>query len=968
MPTPASARLVGRDEEREVLERAARSVTRGGPARVVEIVGEAGIGKTTLLGTIGGGDHERLVLTGRAAEFERELPFGVFIDALDEHVASAHAAGVLRGIERTAELAAVFPSLEGIVGAPAKLLATERFRLHRAVRALLERLALARPLVLVLDDLHWADPASCELLASLLLRPPRAALLLAIAYRTGCAPAALALALVRPEAPIVRIELGPLTHADSMALLGDGVRGRAARDLLYRESGGNPFYLEQLARAPGIVAGALRVAGAPLGHVPQVVASVLAEEVAALSTTAQEVVRAAAIAGEPFEPQVVALIADVELPLALSALDELLENDLIRETPIARRFRFRHPLVRQAVYGSITGGRRLTAHARAAQVLAERGAGPMVCATHIEQSATVGDEAAIELLAQAGAAAAGRAPESSARWWQAALRLVPERGALSELSPALLPEVAAALTAAGRLDDSHATWLRAVDPPAGDERGVNVAAVAGCANVERLLGLHDQALRRLLAARDACLGGSRETALVELELSACSASGAPPQFMCDCAQRALDIGRALMDPGLQVGGTALLSLGRFVAGETAAANAAYDDAARLLSTLDDHHLAGFPDTVYYLAMSGWMMGRFQQAERHFARGTALSRRGGRNHLLMGLMSGRSNVLCVLGRLADALELADECLEAAGGAGPMALVWAQTARCAALTEAGRIELAVDAGQQAVVATRALNMSPLIGTAAWRCAGALVEAGAHQRAIDLLLESLGGPDLPLWFVAGRPLVWDVLARAELGLEHHEAAAGWARRSAAVAAALGVPISQAFADRSGAEVLLARGDAGAAAVLAEAAAEHAAACSARIEAARAHLLSGRAHAADGARARAGELLRVAEAEFAACGAQRCREQSVRELRRIGRRVSRSGQRAPSGSVGVAALSGREREVALLVCEHRTNREIAAHLFLSEKTIESHLRSIFVKLGASSRAQVARSLHPPPDRASSS
>jgi hypothetical protein len=159
MPTPASARLVGRDEEREVLERAARSVTRGGPARVVEIVGEAGIGKTTLLGTIGGGDHERLVLTGRAAEFERELPFGVFIDALDEHVASAHAAGVLRGIERTAELAAVFPSLEGIVGAPAKLLATERFRLHRAVRALLERLALARPLVLVLDDLHWADPA-----------------------------------------------------------------------------------------------------------------------------------------------------------------------------------------------------------------------------------------------------------------------------------------------------------------------------------------------------------------------------------------------------------------------------------------------------------------------------------------------------------------------------------------------------------------------------------------------------------------------------------------------------------------------------------------------------------------------------------------------------------------------------------------------------------------------------------------
>ncbi len=964
MPAPASPQLVGRGDERAVLEGAVRSLTRGGPARVVEIVGEAGIGKTTLLGTIDGGDHERVVLTGRAAEFERELPFGVFIDALDEHVAAAYAGGELRGIDRMAELAAVFPSLEGIVGAPAELLATERFRLHRAVRALLERLALARPIVLVLDDLHWADPASCELIAALLLRPPRAALLLAMAYRAGRAPATLALALVRPEAPIVRVELGPLSYPDAMALLGD-VRARGARDLLYHQSGGNPFYLEQLARAPEIPAGHGRDAGTPIGDVPRVVASVLAEEVAALSPTAQALVRAAAVAGEPFEPHVVALIAGVQLPRALSALDELLESDLIREMRVARRFRFRHPLVRHAVYGSITGGRRLIAHARAAAVLAERGAGPMACAAHVEQSAAVGDEAAIDLLAQAGAAAAGRAPESSARWWEAALRLVPEHGALSELRRGLLPEVAEALTAAGRLDDSRATWLSALDLRAGGERGADVGAIVGCAGVERLLGLHDQALRRLLAARDGCLAGTRETALVELELSACSAGAAPPQLMCDSAQRALDIGRTLGDPGLQVGGMALLSLGRFVAGDVAPASVAYDDAALMLATLDDGQLAGLPDTVYYLAIAGWMMGRFEQSEQQFARATALSRRGGRNHLLIGLMAGRSLVLSVLGRLGDALELADECLEAAGDAGPMALVWAQTARCAALTDAGRIDLAVAAGRQAMGATRTLNMSPLMGTAAWRCASALVEAGEHQHAIELVLETLGGPGLPLWFAAGRPLAWDVLARAELALGHDEAAAGWARRSAAVADALGVPISQAFADRTSAEVLLARGEARAAAVLAEAAGEHAGGCGARIEAARAHLLAGRAHAAGGARTRAGELLRVAEAEFAACGAQRWREQSVRELRRIGRRVSRSGQRAPSGSVGVAALSGREREVALLVREHRTNREIAAHLFLSEKTIESHLRSIFVKLGVTSRAQVARSFEPPPDGA---
>ena len=92
----------------------------------------------------------------------------------------------------------------------------------------------------------------------------------------------------------------------------------------------------------------------------------------------------------------------------------------------------------------------------------------------------------------------------------------------------------------------------------------------------------------------------------------------------------------------------------------------------------------------------------------------------------------------------------------------------------------------------------------------------------------------------------------------------------------------------------------------------------------------------------------------------AQRWRAQAIRELRHIGRRVHRSAERAiPSGD-GIDALSGRERDVARLVCEHRTNREIASELFLSEKTVESHMRNIFVKLGARSRAEVARTLQP--------
>src|SRR5205085_9394672 len=106
---------------------------------------------------------------------------------------------------------------------------------------------------------------------------------------------------------------------------------------------------------------------------------------------------------------------------------------------------------------------------------------------------------------------------------------------------------------------------------------------------------------------------------------------------------------------------------------------------------------------------------------------------------------------------------------------------------------------------------------------------------------------------------------------------------------------------------------------------AATEAAETGARIDAARGQLLAGRAFAAAGDRERASEQLRGAEAVFASCGAQRLRAESVRELRRIGLRVARSGRRGSPDATGVPSLSGREREVAELVTDRKTNREIA-------------------------------------------
>ena len=113
------------------------------------------------------------VFEGRAAEFEGAVPFAIFVDALDDHLASVEPRRIDRlGDEEAGHLRAIFPSLATAADGPAPL-QDERHRSFHAVRLLLESLAARRPLLLVLDDLHWADEASLELVSHLLRHRPR---------------------------------------------------------------------------------------------------------------------------------------------------------------------------------------------------------------------------------------------------------------------------------------------------------------------------------------------------------------------------------------------------------------------------------------------------------------------------------------------------------------------------------------------------------------------------------------------------------------------------------------------------------------------------------------------------------------------------------------------------------------------------------------------------------------------------
>ena len=208
-------RLVGRAGELEEVNRALAVLERERPA-TLELVGEPGIGKSRLLAEIGSLATERghLVLSGTASELERELPFWVFVDAIDDYLRSLEPRRFdALGDETRRSLAVVFPSLAQFAVPGAGAHHHERYRSHRAIRELLERLTATAPLVIALDDVHWADPASVELIGALLRSPPDAAVLIAVALRPLQAPGRLSAALERAwrAGTLTRLDLGALT-------------------------------------------------------------------------------------------------------------------------------------------------------------------------------------------------------------------------------------------------------------------------------------------------------------------------------------------------------------------------------------------------------------------------------------------------------------------------------------------------------------------------------------------------------------------------------------------------------------------------------------------------------------------------------------------------------------------------------------------------------------------------------------
>jgi DNA-binding NarL/FixJ family response regulator len=957
--------LVGRTEELGSLDEVLFELDRGGSS-AIELVGEPGIGKTRLLAELAARADARgqLVLSGSASEIERDLPFSVFVDALDEYVRGLepNRLAALADDVRT-ELAHVFPSLSALATEREVALQHERYRSHRAVRELLEQLALAQPLVLLLDDLHWADSASVELVGALLRRPPAAPVLMALAVRPRQLPERLSAALERAYrgAAMTRIELGALTPAESRELLGETVDSADAT-LLYEESGGNPFYLEQLARSldrAGATNAAVDEMSLAAIGVPSAVAAALTEELALLSDSARLVLEGAAVAGDPFEPELAAAAAVLPEGPVMEAVDELLHLDLVRNTDVPRRFRFRHPLVRRAVYEATAGGWRLGAHERCAEALAARGASAASRAHHVERSARDGDLAAVAVLREAGEAASRLAPASAARWFAGALRLLPQTAPAQERVE-LLFALAEALTATGQFADSHNSLLEgiAIAPEASVALGAKLTRA--CAGVEHLLGHHEQAHDRLADALEALPEPASPEALgLMIELALNGFYGTKYESMYDWAGRAVAAARLLGDRPLTAAAVAMLALADAMTGAAHRVEGDRSEAAALVESLSDDELALRLDAAAWLAGAELYLDRYAEADAHAERALTLGRSTGQGELFLVLYQILGRAWYVRGRLAEATELLDGAIEAARLLGNThALAWNLFNRSVVALAVGDMETALATAEESVDLSRELDEGFVSAWAAVRLAAVLLETGEAARAVELLLASAGGEELTLIPGGWRAYCLELLTRSWLALGRRSEAGRAAACAEARAAAVRLPLPAAWADRAAAAVALHSGDPARAAALALRSAAAADEVGAPIEAAVSRTLAGRALAVAGHGDRAVVELQRAARELDAYGALRFRDDAERELGRLGHRFHRRTRAGKAAGTGIETLTARELEVARLVVDRKTNPEIAAALFLSQKTVETHLRNIFRKMEVSSRVALARAV----------
>lgn len=952
------------------------------------VSGDAGIGKSRLVSEASSRAAASgfRVVAGQAFDRDEAVPFALIADMLRAEAARVSPAALVEAWgPHAGELARLLPELAAHGVRPSTALApeAERRRALEALAAYVARLAGEAPLLVVLEDVHWADEAALEWLHLAARRAAGMRVVLVATFRAHEVgePLARLIELLRRQRLAVELPLGPLSRADVGAML------QAAFQLdtpvrsdflsaLHELTEGNPFFVEELMRALVAQGDVYRTPAGwerrPLEalRIPATVRDAVTRQAARVSETARELAGVAAVAGRRFDFGVIREVmglAEVEL---LALVKELVSARLVVEES-AERFAFRHALTREAVYEGLLARERRAIHERVARALERRVAADPSAAhwlpdlAHHWHGAEAWDRALITAREAGERALERHAPAAAARLLTLAVEAAGKANA--PVPTDVYRARAEAYAALGTFDAARADLERCVElARASGDRWLEWQATL---ELGRLWAARDYGRSRdlFVRAHDLAEALGDELALARSlnRLGSWHMNVDEPGEAIALHRRALDK-LAARDPDpetlREVAVTHdLMAVAHSVLYQVEPAFEHFAEAIAVYEFLGERRdraacLINRAElkgrwTLYPGAPTGSVDpdGAVAEGREALAEARALDWRAGEAWALVTLAGGhayRGEYAEAFAHGLAAVELADELGNAQ---------WTTLARVALAI--AHLDLLDPAGatrhlEEALRLARGMRSEIYVRFAGHYLVRAHLLAG-DAAAAGALLDELAPPGAPMRTAAQR-LMW--VSRVEWALARGDAALAlaWTREliTRAYDGAAGPGVPYLWLLRGWSLGLLGRPD--------EAEADLRAAMDAAAEQRwrpvelRAALALGRllrsrrrASAAEAAFARARALAAEMVATVPDAGLADCFLARVREL-----------APAPRRGGGDQGLTGREAQVAALVAAGRTNKQVARELGISERTVEKHVSNLLAKLGLASRGQLAARL----------